>query len=111
MNAPMAMRIVAGTRLWIRPRTSARTAPGSDADEVDHDRDRRDEQVEQELVAGLVRVQRVRQDPPLRHEDVRAEDAPRTSANAPVMFRNGVSRRSCRGKRVATGTPVAGSRA
>jgi hypothetical protein len=31
MNAPIAMRIVAGTRLWIRPEINARTAPGSDA--------------------------------------------------------------------------------
>ena len=31
MNAPIAMRIVAGTRLWMRPAASARIAPGSDA--------------------------------------------------------------------------------
>ena len=30
-KAPMAMRIVAGTRLWSFPATSARAAPGSDA--------------------------------------------------------------------------------
>ena len=42
-------------------------------DEVHDDRDRRDEQVEQELVAGLVRVQRVRQDALLGHEHVRGE--------------------------------------
>ena len=31
MNAPIAMRIVAGTRLWMRPVASAATVPGSDA--------------------------------------------------------------------------------
>ena len=31
MNAPTAIRMVAGTRLWIVPFSSARTAPGSDA--------------------------------------------------------------------------------
>ena len=31
MNAPIAMRIVAGTRLWSFPVRSARTAPGSEA--------------------------------------------------------------------------------
>ena len=35
---------------------------GQRRDEVDDDRDRRDEQVEQELVAGLVRVERVVED-------------------------------------------------
>ena len=30
-NAPIAIRIVAGTRLWIFPVTIARTAPGSEA--------------------------------------------------------------------------------
>ncbi len=30
-NAPIAMRIVAGTRLWIFPLASARVAPGRDA--------------------------------------------------------------------------------
>ena len=37
--------------------------------------------------------------------------APRISANAPVMFMNGVSRRSDGGNSVATGAPVAGSSA
>ena len=31
MNAPMAIRIVAGTRLWIRPGDEPATVPGSDA--------------------------------------------------------------------------------
>jgi hypothetical protein len=31
MNAPTAMRIVAGTRLWMRPEMRERSAPGSDA--------------------------------------------------------------------------------
>ena len=31
MNAPIAIRIVAGTRLWIRPVTIARIVPGRDA--------------------------------------------------------------------------------
>ena len=31
MKAPMAIRIVAGTRLWSFPANSARIAPGSDA--------------------------------------------------------------------------------
>ena len=31
MNAPIAMRIVAGTRLWIRPGDERLAAPGSDA--------------------------------------------------------------------------------
>ena len=31
MNAPMAISIVAGTRLWIRPVKSARAVPGSEA--------------------------------------------------------------------------------
>ena len=30
MKAPIAMRIVAGTRLWSFPARSARTAPGSE---------------------------------------------------------------------------------
>ncbi len=42
-------------------------------EEVHDDRDRRDQQVEQEVVAGLVRVERVGQDAPLRHEDVGRE--------------------------------------
>src|SRR4029078_4324878 len=37
--------------------------------------------------------------------------APRISANAPVMLRNGVSSRSCGGNRGATGMLVAGSTA
>ena len=47
---------------------------GQRRDEVDGDRDRRDEQVEQELVARLVRVERVGEDPSLRHEHVGRED-------------------------------------
>ena len=43
-------------------------------DEVDDDRERGDEQVEQELVARLVRVERVVEDPALGHEDVGRED-------------------------------------
>jgi hypothetical protein len=31
MNAPIAIRIVAGTRLWIWPVKSARAVPGSEA--------------------------------------------------------------------------------
>ena len=73
-NAPMAIRIVAGTRLWSLPANSARTAPGSDATRLTRDRDRRDEQVEQELVARLVRVERVGEDAPLGHEHVGRED-------------------------------------
>ena len=42
-------------------------------DEVHEDRDRRDAQVEQELVARLVGVERVRQHPPLGHEHVGRE--------------------------------------
>ncbi len=72
--APMAIRIVAGTRLWSRPARSARDGAGQRGHEVDQDRDRRDEQVEQELVAGLVRIQRVGQHPPLGHEHVGRED-------------------------------------
>ncbi len=73
MNAPTAMRIVAGTRLWIRPPRPAPDRAGQRRDEVHHDRDRRDQQVEQELIAGLVRVERVRQHAPLRHEHVGRE--------------------------------------
>ena len=43
-------------------------------DEVHEDRDRGDAQIEQEFVAGLVGVQRVRQDPALRHEHVGRKD-------------------------------------
>ncbi len=47
---------------------------GQRGDEVDHDRERGDQQVEQELVAGLVRVERVGEDAPLGHEHVGRED-------------------------------------
>ena len=81
-------------------------------DEVDDDGDGRDQQVEQELVAGLVRVERVGEDAPLRHEHVRREHRTEDQREArPVMFMNGVSSRSCGGNSVATGTPVAGSSA
>ena len=73
---PIAMRIVAGTRLCSRPAKSARTAPGSDDDEIDRDRHQRDRHVEQEMVARLVRVERIRQDPALGHEHVRREERP-----------------------------------
>ena len=77
MNAPMAMRIVAGTRLWMRPVDErAQRHPGSDATRFTTIATGRDEQVEQELVAGLVRIERVRQDALLGHEHVRAEDRP-----------------------------------
>ncbi len=74
MNAPIAMRIVAGTRLWMRPGGQRPDRARQRRNEVDHDRHGRDEQVEQELVAGLTRIERVRQHPTLRHEHVRAED-------------------------------------
>jgi hypothetical protein len=70
---PAAMSSVAGTRLWSLPRTSSRIAPGSDAKKFTSG-DRRDEQVEQEVVARLVRVERVRQDAPLGHEHVGGEE-------------------------------------
>ena len=72
MNAPIAIRIVAGTRLWMRPGDQRPDRARQRRDEVDGDRDRRDAQVEQELVAGLVRVERVGEHPPLRHEHVGA---------------------------------------
>ena len=65
-------------------------------DEVDGDRDERDQQVEQELVARLVRVERVGQHAPLGHEHVgREERAEERARTPPVMFMNGVSSRSC----------------
>ena len=74
MKAPMAMRMVAGTRRVDRPVAGRAKRAGQRRDEVDGDGDRRDEQVEQELVARLVRVERVRQDAPLGHEHVGRED-------------------------------------
>ena len=82
-NAPIAIRIVAGTRLWIRPVSERARRARERRDEVHDDRDRGDQQVEQELVAGLVGVERVRQHASLGHEHVGrehgAEDAAQTS--------------------------------
>ena len=60
-NAPIAMRIVAGTREWSRPASElARTRPGSEATRLTTIATGAMQQVEQELVARLARVERVR---------------------------------------------------
>ena len=55
--------------------SSAHDVPGNEA-RVDRDGERRDDQVEQELVARLVRVERVAQQASLGHEDVGREQGP-----------------------------------
>ena len=72
-NAPSAIRIVAGTREWRRPAASSRAAPGSDATRFTTIATGAMQQVEQELVARLVGVQRVRQHAALGHEHVGRE--------------------------------------
>src|SRR3990170_151254 len=107
MSPPMAMRMVAGTREWRRPVSSATTAPGIEA-----------RKLTTMATIATRKVNRVRPRP--RSYRIRRclgmktyveYNAPNVSANAPVTLKNGVSRRMEPGKSVPTGMSVAGSRA
>ena len=74
MNAPMAIRIVAGTRLWRRPANSARTAPGSDATRLTRIATGAMTRLNRNSSPGWFGIERVGQDAPLGHEHVRRED-------------------------------------
>ena len=79
---PIAISRVVGTRLWILPVTSASHRAGQRRDEVDGDGDDREEDVEQELVARLARVERVVEHALLGHEDVDAEQRAKEQRDA-----------------------------
>ena len=83
-----------------------RPPPGSEATKLTTMRDRRDQQVEQEVVARLARVERVVEDALLGHEHVGREQRPEDEATCPpVTFMNGVSSRSVPGSGSSTGMP------
>ena len=107
-KAPIAMRMVAGTRLWSSPASKARTAPGSDATKL--------------TVSAKGAIRRLNRnwspDWPGSREYARTRrfgmntyaenNAPKPRLRPPVTFRKGVRSRSVPGNRVATGCPVSG---
>ena len=103
----MARRIVAGTRLWRRPRASAMAAPGSDATRLT-------------VIAtgATTRLATNRTGPRSRRRSYRTRrtlgmntyvlySAPRARANPPVTLNSGVRSRTEPGIASPTGMPTA----
>ncbi len=111
MNAPIAMRIVAGTREWMVPVARARRVPGSEATRLTAIATGAMSRLNRNSSPGWLGSSEYGSTRFLGMNTYVEKTAPRMSANAPVMFMNGVSRRIVPGNRSPTGMPVAGSSA
>ncbi len=111
MNAPIAMRIVAGTRLWMLPETSAFTAPGSEAMRFTTIATGAISRLNRNWSPGWLGSSEYGRTRRFGMNMYVLNTAPRISANAPVMFMNGVRSRSSGGSSVATGMFVVSSTA